>query len=167
MQSLTRSFVKTPNRPSRSNPGRPLLARKPTACRQRASGRLGLEVRVRRLGKQPFGMNFCPVSAQDRIADQVGSEPAGRNGRLCRLLDYVDLTLCARYKPCAGAENVKGTVYIIRNPLRVGRCCRGDTHRIIIAALPSPVRSRRKSMTDLAYPGSYPALEIMLSMSLH
>lgn len=86
---------------------------------------------------------------------------------LCRLLDYVDLTLCARHKPWVGVENVKATVYIIRNPSMGGRCCRGDTNRIIIAALPAPAWPHRKSMTDLAYAGSYPAPKIMLSMSLY
>ena len=66
----------------------------------------------------------------------VRREPAtGWLSALCRPVDYVDLTLCARYKLCAGAENMKGTVYIIRNPLSVGRRCRGDTHRIVIGGI--------------------------------
>lgn len=38
-------------------------------------------VGVRRIGKQPSGVNSCSVAVQDRIADGVGSEPAGSNGR--------------------------------------------------------------------------------------
>ena len=79
-----------------------------------------------------------PAPKRSSMVNGVQAGVTVSNGRLCRPVDYADLTLCARYKPCAGAENVKGTVYIIRNPLRVGRCCRGDTHRIIIAALPAP-----------------------------
>ena len=37
--------------------------------------RLGSKVRVRRIGKQPLVVESCSVTAQDRIADQIGSEP--------------------------------------------------------------------------------------------
>ena len=69
--------------------------------------------------------------------------------------------LCAQPKTLAGAEDVNAKVYIIRNPPRGGSCWRGDTHMIVIAALPAPVRSYRKSTTDFAFTGSYLAPEIM------
>lgn len=57
-------------------------------------------VGVRRIGKQPSGVNSCSVAVQDRIADGVGSEPAGRNGR--------------------GAL-IDGDIFKVRN---LWRCCR-------------------------------------------
>ena len=35
----------------------------------------GSTVRVRRIGKQSLGVNTSSLTAQDRIADQIGSEP--------------------------------------------------------------------------------------------
>ena len=84
-----------------------------------------------------------------------------RLGRLCRLLDYVDLMFCAHPKTLAGAEDVNARGYIIRNPSRVGNCWRYEIHVIVIAAISDPMRFHRESTTDFVVTGSCLAPEIM------
>ena len=65
-------------------------------------------------------------------------------GRLCRMLDYVDLVPCAYPETLAGAEDDKATVDIIHKPPSIWKCSRRDIQGPIIVVLPVFVRLHRK-----------------------